>query len=93
MKYNVLVMGYTKPNPEKIKELLLFEQDYIKSEYPARLQNRILIFSWIILHQTDEINEETIRKARKNRIEYNIDFKDLDAKADCHGVHRLTIEI
>ena len=93
MKYNVLCMGYKDPNPERIKEMLKDEETWIKREYPEKMQNRIFIFSWIILHQTEEINEETVKKARKNRIEYNPDFKDLDTKADCHGVQRFTIEV
>lgn len=93
MKYNVLTMGYADPNPEKIKELLLFEESYLKRNYSEKQQKNILIFSYVILHETEEINAATLAAARKSRIEYNLSFKELDTKPDNHAIHKFTIEI
>lgn len=93
MVYDVLLMGYKNPDPFKIRELLQDEQSYIKAEYPEKMQNKIFIFSYVILFQTEEINEKTVKKARRGRIEYNLNFKDLNTKADCHGVQRMKIEL
>ena len=94
MKYNVLCMGYKDPKPEKIKDLLQFEESYLKREYPNENKRKnILIFSYVVLHETEEINPETLKKARKNRIEYNLSFSDLDTTPDNHGIQKLTIEV
>lgn len=94
MKYNVLCMGYKNPNPEKIKELLRFEESYLKREYPNENKRKnILIFSYVVLHETEEINPETLQKARKNRIEYNLNYNELDTAPDHHGVQKFFIEV
>lgn len=93
MKYKVLTMGYKDPNPEKIKQLLDFEASYIKREYPEKLQSNILIFSYVILSETAEINADTIEKARKNRIEYNLNPADLETSYDNHSIKNFVIEV
>lgn len=94
MKYNVLCMGYENPNPDKIKKLLKFEESYLKKEYPNEKQRKnILIFSYVIMCESEKINKQTIAAARKNRIEYNLSFSDLETKPDNNGIQKFTIEV
>ena len=89
-KYNVLCVGYKNPNPDKIRDFIKFEADYIAREHKNK---KIFINRGAFLHFTEEINPDTLADFSKNRIEYNLDSFDLDTVADCHGVQNFTITL
>lgn len=90
-RYNVLVVGYTFPDVNKIKELIIFEKSWLKRE--CKDNHKILIFAPAIMKETEIINNETYKKYKKGREEYNLAFSDLNCKPDENGLHKIILDI